>query len=721
VRLRRAAATAVALVAALTGTPVAAGTASAAPPSGRAAPDPLPVSVTVEALEPRDLRPDSTVRVVAVLRNTSASATGPLRVRLERGRVLTTRGELASADTDPPVTGAVTGPPAADPAGLAPGQARRITYRATAAELGLAAGSPLGVYPVALVAQAVDQGFVTVARARTLLPYFPPTIDTAGTRVTLLWPLLDRPRRLTGSGDRTGERSPPVFLDDGLATSVRRGGRLDRLLTAAEKVTGSVRLTLVVDPETVEALDQMRSGYRVTTRAGRMVTGRGGPAAARWLARLQRIAPRHLLVATPYADPDVVALERAGNSALARVEQPDVDATARVLGRAPTTKVAWPPDGLLTDRALDDVVTQGAGVVVLDPAALPGGPTPEGGRTPDAASPLPALGGRAVALVGDPTLQRLLAAAGRSPGPTGGPRLAEQRLLAELGMITAEAPSDGRTLLLAPPRRWDPPAAYAEALAADLGRLPWLRSVAATDAAEDQVDRGPLVYPPTAQRLELPAGQVQQLDEVQALVDDFRGALDNADANALLSPYGDALRRAGSSAWRTNPRAGAAYMTRLRAQIAGLRGRVTLTSPAGGVYTLASGDSPLVLTLRNDLDVPVTVRLRLVSPPGFTAEDKGDILLGAGDRRSVQVQASVERTGTFRVRGQLVSPGGGPLGDEVTLTVRSTAFGGLALGITGIAFAVLVGAVGVRLVRRLRDRPEPVPAGSPADRSRSGV
>ena len=52
--------------------------------------------------------------------------------------------------------------------------------------------------------------------------------------------------------------------------------------------------------------------------------------------------------------------------------------------------------------------------------------------------------------------------------------------------------------------------------------------------------------------------------------------------------------------------------------------------------------------------------------------------------------------------------------------MRSTAYGGLALGITGLAFAVLVGAVLVRLVRRLRGRParRRWRAGSPADRSR---
>ena len=201
------------------------------------------------------------------------------------------------------------------------------------------------------------------------------------------------------------------------------GGRLDTLLDAAVAVTGRVRLTLVVDPETIEALDRMTSprGYRVVS--GRTtVPGRGAAAAADWLARLHAIAPKHLLVATPYADPDLVALERGGESALGRVNQPDLDATGRVLGVLPSTKVSWPPDGQLTDTALDDVVAQGASAVVLDPTALPGIPAAQGGRTPSGVSPLPALSGQAVALVSDPEVETSSpAAATGAPGSPAAP------------------------------------------------------------------------------------------------------------------------------------------------------------------------------------------------------------------------------------------------------------------------------------------------------------
>ena len=117
--------------------PRAAAAAPAAVPTRNAPGDPLPVSVTLEALEPRDVRADSTLRVVAVLRNTGDTATGPLTVPLQRRAVMTTRGELGLADADSPGTGQAIAPAAAVDGELTPGQAARVTYATSAGRLRL--------------------------------------------------------------------------------------------------------------------------------------------------------------------------------------------------------------------------------------------------------------------------------------------------------------------------------------------------------------------------------------------------------------------------------------------------------------------------------------------------------------------------------------------------------------------------------------------------------
>lgn len=706
-RLGGAVAAAIALVAAL---PLTAAAAPAPGPTSTAPAD--PVSVTLETLEPHDVTADSTITVTAVLTNTSAQSTGPLTVRLRRGSVLDTRGELQAADTDVPGTGFTAGP-VLDVAGLDAGKSVRVRYETAAADLSLTGFSSTGVFPLALTVQRTAD-LAELGRLSTLLPFLPSGI--AGIRATLLWPLLDRPHRLTG----TAPGRPELFLDDQLARSVQPGGRLDTLLGAAESVTGRVKLTLVVDPETIEALDRMAAttGYRIVS-GGRSVPGTGGVAAAGWLARLRAIAPKHLLVTTPYADPDLVALERSGNADVGRYRVPDLTATKQVLGGAPTIGVSWPPDGQLTDTALDDVVAQGASAVVLDPTALSRSAEADAGRTASGVSPLPALSGQAVALVSDPVVEALLRRGSLRAVP-GGPRLAEQRLLAELAMITAEAPNDIRTIVLAPPRRWDPTPAYARSLAADLARIPWLASADALTAAATTtpVNRGSLVYPGDARRRELPAKQLAGLASVRSQVADFRGALSNEDAATELGPYGDAVRRAGSSAWRTAIPSGQSYVDRLRRLIEGLRSGVTVSTSATGDYTLASSDSPLLLTVENRLTVPVSIRIRLSTPAGFETRDVGVQQIQPKGKRSVQVPATVQRTGTFAVTVQATTPDGLSLGREVTLSVRSTAYGGLALGITGLAFAVLVVAVLLRLYRRFRARgaQPPVAAGSPGDR-----
>ena len=153
------------------------------------------------------------MQVTALLRNTSASDTGPLTIRLRRGSVLGTRGELQLADTDTPSTGVASAPAQDLAGGLSQGQSRQVRYSTTVADLGLSA---FGIYPIALTVQSTDG--TELGRLSTLLPYLPDGI--AGSKVTLLWPLLDRPHRLTGSSPG----KPEVFTDDQLARSVSPAG-----------------------------------------------------------------------------------------------------------------------------------------------------------------------------------------------------------------------------------------------------------------------------------------------------------------------------------------------------------------------------------------------------------------------------------------------------------------------------------------------------------------
>jgi hypothetical protein len=132
---------------------------------------------------------------------------------------------------------------------------------------------------------------------------------------------------------------------------------------------------------------------------------------------------------------------------------------------------------------------------------------------------------------------------------------------------------------------------------------------------------------------------------------------------------------------------------------------VTIVNP-GGSYTLATEHSPLPLALRNDLPVPIKVRLQLETPPGMTVTDIGVQELPPG-YLPLRVPIEVHFTQRVAVDVTLRTPDGLPLGDPVRLSVHSNAYGKLLFAITITAAAVLVMLAGRRLWHRFRGQPDP--------------
>ena len=136
-----------------------------------------------------------------------------------------------------------------------------------------------------------------------------------------------------------------------------------------------------------------------------------------------------------------------------------------------------------------------------------------------------------------------------------------------------------------------------------------------------------------------------------------------------------------------------------------LFGAVTVVNP-GGSYTLATERSPLPLALRNDLAVPIRVRLHVAAPPGMTVTDIGEIELPPGFL-PLRVPIEVHFTQRVAVDVALRTADGLPLGEPVRLSVHSNAYGKVLFFITLSAGAVLVLLAGRRLWHRFRGQPDP--------------
>ena len=702
-----------------------------------------PLRIRVSSLLPRAPAPGLAFEVVGTVTNVGSQPAAGVKVQLRVGERLSSRGGLAQADTDRPPTflrrNTAVSPTDVD---LAPGQTTAFDLRTTVDRLGLGAA---GVYPLDVEATARygDAGRARLGTAPTFVPWMEGH-HVAPTRIAVLWPLVDQPRR---GADGT-------LLDDTLAASVAPTGRLGRLLAAATAAAQGqcdglarpregtsltpprstaavaprcdpVPVTYAVDPDLLETVQAMTTSYRVARPGSQAVAGSGGAAARRWLASLSAATRDAAVLALPFADPDVAALSGSldGRYDVSLASTLGNQIVRDLLGVTPLSTTAWPPPGTLPPAAQGAAAINGATALVLDPSAF-NDPPDDNGRTPGAQAPLPAVNGSPLTgLVPDAGLSALVA--GRSAADLG-PRLAEQRWIVETAMIAAEAPSQSRTLLVTPDRRGDVVAGAAAAALHDIGRLPWLCAVPIAQVAAGNEhcpgiadgqparlhDRGQVQLDP---RPTLPAtflaGIAHARDEEVRFTEKV---LDPRQSRAIATQLRlrRAVARAESSAWRDNPTAGGAVAGSLGGAVHRL---VSGLSVRGTPLLLTSAKGTLSVSVDNRLDEQVTCAVRFTTTAGGALTNPGGVagatvttaLHTIPPRSSAQlsVQVSARTSGGFGVAAQLVDTTGSPFGTPAKFQVRSTQYGRLALAVTGVGAGVLLVAAGVRIVRRaLRSR-----------------
>ncbi|MGY1916859.1 DUF6049 family protein [Blastococcus sp. SYSU DS0973] len=716
----------------------------AAAPAGASDAD-RPVRIDVARFEPRTVTPGSLVTVTGTLTNTGTEPVTDLAVRLQRGTVRTSRPALAEAVSDPDPATTVQPAFAPLPGALGPGDSTEFSYTLDSAELRLEQD---GVYPVLLNVNGTVDGDHErrVGELATFLVQ-QPVLPSSRTTVAWLWPLSERSHR-NASGD---------FVDDELTEEISQGGRLDRVLAVVERLPAGLPdggtapaaplpITLAIDPALVEELALMADGpYAVDGVAG---AGAGTEEAQAFLARLRAVVASRPVVALPYGDVDADGLQAAGlPSVVTRSlpgspegtaqdpigpppvavdpaaeggtppadaqEQPTTGAGAEILAEvldvAPATDLAWAPDGSYAPETLATLRAGGIDRVVLGSGALTGGGSAVGldGSDAVARAAVPTGEEPLDVLVADPTLSTVVGAA---EATAGGPRIAEQRYLAELAALTLQAPPGSeQTVLVAPPRNLDAGLEGAGAMISDTAGLPWLRagSVAALDAVP-AADAGSLALP--VERTGLDGAGMTALGAAVAAREDLAAAI-AGDADQALQAYDAGIARAASVLWREDPELFAEAAAGARATLARLRERVTVVAPVDGTYSLASSDAPLVLTVDNPLPFPVQVRLRVDTPGnrGLSVGDIGVQTLPPEQRTTLQVPTELRRSGGFAVTAQVTTPSGSPLGSPVEMQVKSTAYGPISLSIT-IGAASLLGLLFLRrlvnfVLRRRRGTP----------------
>jgi Family of unknown function (DUF6049) len=667
------------------------------------------VRVAITGMTPQWATARATVTVTGTVTNVSTESITDLSVQLNAGSSpLSSASVLEHYLASPYQLGGspVTGQRQISRA-LKPGQSAHwtISFRAKAARL-----TTFGVYP--LTAQ-VNAG-ATLDYAYTFLPYVPARPGKyaksipARKQVAWVWPLIDYP--LIGLPD---QRVCSGRQFTALHASLSPGGRLYDLLAAGVGYAQQVKLTWAVDPA---LLEDVRSLSRCEHAPGT------AKAAADWLATLQSTTKTQPLFTTPYADIELSLIgqghstdvQRAfsfGRALAGQVLHRPLGATssnAAAGGGSEVTTTAWPPSGTADNSTLGTLAAkENIQTLLLGDGSVPAG---SGNAFVTATN----AGGTARVLLYSDFLAKVLGAATSRPGSA---FAAAQDSLAATALLAQSGTSGA--IIVAPPRRWNPPDGLAQTVLSDTARAPWLQATplaALEQAALEQhvTSRARLASTLKPQRFSWKV--VHQFGVIDSLIKQI-SAIQATDQHFYLAST--ALQ---SSAWHNRSRAAQlaqiSPLTKyMRQQQQGISLVVATRVTLGGL----KGNVPVLID--NRLDYPVTVRLGLhwqqppggglkVFPPagaGATANVSGVITVPANGQEPVKIRVEAAQTGSTTLTVRLLNPSRQPLptsSSVASVTVQATQFGNVAMIILASVLGVFVIASAIRGARR-REPPAP--------------
>lgn len=678
------------------------------------------VQIAVESVTPATPSPTtkpSPVTFTLSVTNTTDTTLRRVRIIGERGDPIGNQQALDSSlkDSTPQVSSGLPIPskPAVS-VDLPRESSRTVTFRTTTSTIDHTSGICLcaqAVYPLFFSAHVTGQGGVdqVLGVTSTYLPAF--YARPAPVRVNWVWPLIDQPHRLS---DRT------VFTDDLLVNEVAGpDGRLYRALQVVQQVGGSIPITLVIDPELLDELKVMATGkYTVLQPGGKTVPGTGQQAATAWLDQLRTVLtndPKVQVELTPYADPDIASLSRRGMNWEQELPADMSTNVSSALAERPIDgSLAWPAAGAIDQPTLRKLAAHGVSTVVLNTSAVT--PRASGGEIPAGLARLHADNRDIAAALTSGAIERDAA----DVLTLGGPGVSSlPKLLAEVAVRAAQAAAQQQDsqqpLVITAPRYVDPSVTGAVAAITETSRSVFSAPIALSEAVS-----GTLLPTPSSKLAKvahsaatLPTFATDAAQLAESMTPAIASLLDEqADpaARTLVTGLGTAVQRVESSAWRSgNPRKQArAFADALTEQIDAITNGVKIVPPRpSGSYTLTSSTSPLPITVENDLNYPVQVRVRVSTVNGslgFTARDIGVQKIEAHGRAVLHLPTSISRSGRIQVDAQLFTPNDVPLGRGVRLTVHSTVLGLVGVVITVVAGVVLGLALLLRLVRRFRRR-----------------
>lgn len=559
-----------------------------------------------------------------------------------------------------------------------------------------------GVYWFGVHALGATTPNTADGRARTFLPLVKePNKRAKAERVSLVMPLR---RSVVYNGDGS------VNYLRGWTRDLGAGGRLFRMLETGAEMPG---LTWAIDPALIDAVRNLAEG-NPPRNLGPTDEGEGEPeesgsqsasasasalvpspsastdtdakeaiseeaeaaqkAATVWLGRLEDALAGHDLIALPYADPDLSALATTDPDLLATAREQTTQALAE-LGIEATSAVA-PPTGYL-DRAAVNLLEPGTVSLVSDKMFR--------GTKPVIAD-----------LDGHQMIVTSSGAAAGGPGPNDryDAISVRQRLVAEAALLRGS----GKPLIAVFPDGWRPPQTAAS-FVTPWKKAAWISSSTLSEALAGHratsITTAKLRYPRREMKAEIPADRIGTANELIGAGEMLQRILTHNDEVAS-DIVNEALTSTSYSARKGNADPAAVALSQVSSELSSVTvavpPKVILSSMKGGEFQV---------TLSNELDQPVTVRLDAITDGSLRVATSEPVQLDANSKASFNLAASMLDTGTHTALIVVTDTKGNPLGAHASVPIRPSQVSGVIWWFVGTGCALLFAAIAVRLSRRI--------------------
>jgi len=277
--------------------------------------------------------------------------------------------------------------------------------------------------------------------------------------------------------------------------------------------------------------------------------------------------------------------------------------------------------------------------------------------------------------------------------PTGGAYLVAQQILAELKIARSEIVDrdetmNGRGVILATDSGELPSQALMTALVSTvasqpdmgfvaLGELLGSMTVSVMDGLPVSIELGALAdFSPTNNSM---------LNDFASRVNGFSTMLPDGDERpAQWRQVVNVLPASNLTPIQTK-----AYIDAVDAQLAAIGG--SIVTPTTTAFTLGGRDSSIRLSLRNDNETDLLVRVHLTSSKLTLPKDDQVVTLPAGTTTLVEIPVTAKSNGRFPVTLQLFTPLGDiAVGSPAKFSARVNALAGLGQLFTGIALLLLL-------------------------------